>query len=212
MKQPDKKSTSESNELRQQIAKGLLYSHSRANANTTKTLEASSFLYALVELMSEKGLIDVEELDQRKRAVGERLARQFSEAGMGAIFQEPEYDKYSFDGGVEIDCPSLLSICKASCCRLPFALSRQDVREGVVKWELGQPYVIEQGEDGYCNHIDRSSGGCGVYDSRPVPCRAYDCRRDQRIWLDFDQKIPNPEINRPDWPHGLTPEDAASRP
>ena len=37
-------------ELRQQIAEGLLYTHSRLNANTSKTLEATAFLYALVEL------------------------------------------------------------------------------------------------------------------------------------------------------------------
>ena len=37
-------------------------------------------------------------------------------------------------------------LCKASCCRLPFALSRQDVEEGIVRWDLGQPYLIDQRE------------------------------------------------------------------
>jgi hypothetical protein len=81
-----------SSELRQEVVQGLLYAHSRANANTTKTLEAASFLYALIELMSEKGLITIEELDERKRTVGERLAKQFRETGMGAVFQDPEYE------------------------------------------------------------------------------------------------------------------------
>ena len=40
--------------LRRQIADGLLYTHSRLNANQRKTLEAASFLYALVELLSER--------------------------------------------------------------------------------------------------------------------------------------------------------------
>ena len=59
--------------LRQEFAEGLLYTHSRLNANTSKTLESASFLYALVELLDEKGLISIEELDERKRAVGQRL-------------------------------------------------------------------------------------------------------------------------------------------
>lgn len=187
-------------ELRQEVAEGLLYAHRRGNANTTKTLEAASFLYALVELMSEKGLITVEELDERKRVVGQRLAQQFSENGMGVMLQDPEYDKYTFQGGVEIDCENRVHLCKVACCRLPFALSKQDVREGIVRWNLGQPYLIDQGKDGCCTHLDRDTFGCTVYKNRPVPCRAFDCRNDKRIWLDFEGKIANPVVDRPDWP------------
>jgi Fe-S-cluster containining protein len=82
------------------------------------------------------------------------------------------------------------------------------VREGIVRWNLGQPYIIDQGESGYCNHLDRGKLSCSIYQNRPVPCRAFDCRKDRRIWLDFDKKIPNPAINRPDWPRCLTPEKA----
>ena len=195
-------------DLRQEVVEGLLYTHSRLNANTTKTLEAAAFLYALIELLSEKGLISVEELDARKRVVGQRLAQQFSNKGMGVMLQEPEYDKYAFAGGVQIDCENRVHLCKAACCRLPFALSRQDVREGIVRWELGQPYLIDQGEEGYCNHLDRGRCGCTIYDNRPVPCRAFDCRNDRRIWLDFAAKIVNPAVNRPDWPQCLTQDEA----
>ena len=43
-------------DLRSEVAEGSLYIHSRLNANTTKTLEATAFLYALIELLEEKGL------------------------------------------------------------------------------------------------------------------------------------------------------------
>jgi hypothetical protein len=33
-----------------------------------------------------------------------------------------------------------------------------------------------------------------------VPCRAYDCRKEKKIWLDFENGIVNPEIYHPDWP------------
>jgi len=42
--------------LRREVTECLPYTHSRLNANTRKTLEATAFLYALVELLSERGL------------------------------------------------------------------------------------------------------------------------------------------------------------
>lgn len=186
--------------LRQAVVEGLRYTHSRLNANTSKTLEASSFLYALIELLEEKGLLSVAELDQRKRIVGERLVAQYRQSGNGLIVQDPECDKYNFSETVEFDCAERVHLCRAACCRLPFALSRQDVREGVVHWELGQPYLIEQRQDGYCNHLDRCTWGCTIYHQRPVPCLAFDCRQDRQIWLDYENRVINPEINRVDWP------------
>ena len=191
-------------DLRHQIVQGLLYTHSRLNANTSRTLEATSFLYALIELLEEKGLITIAELDERKRVVGQRLVDRLRQSGNGVLLQEPEYEKYTFEQAVEIDCENRIHLCKAACCRLPFALSKQDIHEGVVHWDLGQPYLIEQGEDGYCNHMARDTCHCTIYSHRPVPCRAFDCRKDTRIWLDFDQRIPNPALAQPDWPHCLT--------
>ena len=185
---------------RKQVAEGLLYAHQRANTNTTKTLEAASFTYALIELLDEKGIISLDELDERKRTVGKRLADDFKDNGMGAMLQDPEQDKYSFADGAEIDCGNRLHLCKAACCRLPFALSAQDVREGIVRWNLGRPYLIEQSTDGYCTHLDRGSCHCNIYESRPVPCRGYDCRTDERVWIDFEKRIPNPALEHDEWP------------
>lgn len=198
------------NEIRQAVSEGLLYTHSRANANTTKTLEASSFLYALIELLEEKGLLDFDELDERKQTVAKRLGQKFAQQGMGVILQDPAHDKYAFQGAAEIDCMDRLDLCKAACCRLPFALSKQDIDEGVVRWKLGEPYLIEQGEDGYCNHLDRCGHACTAYEHRPVPCRGFDCRNDKRIWSDFDNRVVNPIVNRGDWLQLVSePEDTA---
>jgi hypothetical protein len=186
--------------LRQELVEGFLYAHSRLAANTASTLEARSFLYALIELLSEQGLVSIDALDERKEAVGERLAEQARQRGDGVMLQDPEHDKYAFDGEVAIDCPSLVHLCQAACCKLTFALSRQDVEEGVVRWDLGRPYLIRQEADGYCCHLDRGSQGCTIHAHRPVPCRAFDCRNDKRIWVDFEQRIPNPNIGKPGWP------------
>ncbi|MFQ5881377.1 MAG: YkgJ family cysteine cluster protein [Candidatus Methylomirabilales bacterium] len=193
---PDKEPANGYEALRQEIVGGLLYNHHRTNANTSKTLEVTSFAYALIELLVEKGLLTVEELDERKRQVAERLAEKFRDNGMGVIRQEPEYDKYTFDGGVKIDCENRIHLCHAACCRLQFALSRQDVEDGVVRWDFARPYLIQQGKDGYCVHLERKTCHCSIYEHRPVPCRAYDCRNDKRIWLDFEKKIVNPDLEK----------------
>jgi Putative zinc- or iron-chelating domain len=196
-------------DLRQEVAEGLLHVHRRLGAGTAKTLESAAFLYALVELLAEKGLIQIDELDERKAAVAARLARQFSDRGLGVMIQDPEYDKYAFEQQVEIDCATRVQHCRAACCRLPFALSRQDLQEGIVRWDLAQPYVIAQRGDGCCGHLDAATLGCTIHAHRPVPCRAFDCRQDRRIWLDFEARIVNPLIERPDWPRCLAgPEEA----
>jgi Fe-S-cluster containining protein len=189
--------------LRQEVAEGLLYTHSRLNANTAKTLEAAAFIYALVELLCEKGIISLEELDQHKRVIGKRLAENFKKKNMGAMLQDPEYDKYTFSENASIDCAQRIYLCRGACCRIPFALSKQDIREGIVHWRLGEPYLIEHGRDGYCAHLEPGNSGCSIYEHRPVPCRAFDCRKDSRIWLDFAKEKINPDVYRPDWPECL---------
>lgn len=94
-------------------------------------------------------------------------------------------DKYqvSSDGGPP--CEELIPICQARCCKLSFPLSTQDLDEGVIRWDLGRPYLIRHDDDGHCTHLDRTTRGCGVYHQRPAVCRRYDCRDDRRIWSDF---------------------------
>jgi Putative zinc- or iron-chelating domain len=190
-------------EVRAETARGLEYAHDRANTNTGKLLEIASFAYSTIELLAEKGIISIEEVDERKQVVAERLAEKFRRAGMGVVRSEPELDKYSFSGSTEIDCENRVHLCKAACCRLDFALSKQDVEEGVVQWEFSRPYMIKRAADGYCTHLDKENGcTCRVYEHRPVPCRGYDCRDDKRIWADFEKRIPSPDLVK------LFPEEA----
>jgi Fe-S-cluster containining protein len=188
--------SSEPASLRNEVAKGLRYAHSRANANTGKILEVASFAYAAIELLAEKGLIGIQEVDERKKEIANRLVKKYTADGMGAAYQDPELDKYTFHQTVEIDCKNRLHLCKAACCRLRFALSRQDVEEGLVQWEFSHPYFIAHSEEGYCRHLDKGKLNCSIHTNRPVPCRAYDCRNDKRIWSDFEQQIVSSELEK----------------
>jgi len=189
------------NKARQDLVRGLLYVHSRLNLNTGEALEALSLVTALVETLVAKGLITPEGLDEAKRAAMQQLAGEFGAKEMGTLLQTAIEDKYDFKDEVTIDCASRVPLCRAACCRLKFALSKQDVREGIIRWEMEKPYLIEQGKDGRCVHLDRGALGCSVWKNRPAPCRAFDCRRDRRIWVDFEMRIPNPDLGRRDWPH-----------
>ncbi|HEX8140079.1 MAG TPA: YkgJ family cysteine cluster protein [Pyrinomonadaceae bacterium] len=182
--------------LRDEVGDGLMYVHSRANANTSKVLEVAAFSYAVIELLMERGIISVEELDERKKEVGQRLVEKFAERGMGVALTDDAQDKYSYQSEVKIDCENRLHLCRGACCRLKFALAVQDLEEGTVKWDLGRPYMIRHDGDGYCHHLDREAKCCQIYEQRPVVCRAYDCSKDKRIWEDFENRVVSPELSK----------------
>jgi Fe-S-cluster containining protein len=108
--------------------------------------------------------------------------------------QDPTVDKYTFHDVVRIDCASRLHLCKAACCRLTFPLSAQDLAEGVVAWDPERPYMNARHADGCCVHLEGSTRRCAIYEQRPLPCRAFDCRNDPRIWVDFEKRISNPHL------------------
>ena len=88
-------------------------------------------------------------------------------------------------------CEELIPICKGRCCQLRFALSTQDLDEGVVRWDYGRPYMIRQrASDRYCVHSDPATKFCTVREVRPGICRTYHCKDDTRIWKDYENRIP----------------------
>lgn len=122
---------------------------------------------------------------------------------MAVAVQEFKISKYEFKVSAEIECKNHIHLCKAACCKLPFAFSKEDLQEGIVKWDFGQPYINARDKNGYCTHLKKSTYQCTVYEHRPIPCRGYDCRKDKRIWLDFESKVVDPRIDAPNWPDCL---------
>lgn len=195
----------------EQVRMGLVYAHDRANANTAEIERAVATIEALVELLVEAGL-EPERIEEARARAAERVRRRFVERGMAVVRQDFDVPKREFSGGVEIDCASRVHLCRAACCRLQVGLSGEDVREGILRWDLDNPYALSKGEDGWCVHMDRGSCRCTVYEARPTPCRGFDCRKDTRIWLDFEARIPNPALREPDWPQRLDEQGDEPRP
>src|SRR5688572_21356384 len=103
--------TSMMHPVRDEVAGGLRYAPFRADANTGKLLEVASFLYAAIDLLRDKGLIDVAELNRRKAEASAHLVENFTERGMGVVYQKPERDKYTFEGATGIDCENRIDLC-----------------------------------------------------------------------------------------------------
>jgi hypothetical protein len=201
-----KKSAAVGDEFAADLLRGLIYTHNRANANTAEVHQAHAIIQAVVDLLVERGVLDEEALEARRQQVAAQLRTIYLHKGMAVALQEFATSKYAFEEGAEIDCENRLHLCHAACCKLPLALSREDVQQGVVRWELDQPYMLAHAATGYCVHMDGNTCGCTIYEHRPIPCRGYDCRKDKRIWLDFENQVVNPQILEPDWPSCLQAE------
>ena len=100
-------------------------------------------------------------------------------------------DKYQVPNS-PVDCEERIPICHGRCCSLTVEMSKQDLEERQLLWDVENPYVLKRERDGRCTHQDRATKFCGVYHNRPADCRSYDCRKDDRIWLDFEKMIPAP--------------------
>ena len=134
------------------------------------------------------------DFERRKAATDEQMIQDTITRWDGVQVLADETDKYEVEGPT-INCAERLHLCKAACCRLTFFLSKQDMKENVVRWDVGNPYQILHRDDGWCTHCDATTKRCQVHDKRPLVCRGYDCREDARIWEDFDKAIPNPKLN-----------------
>ena len=92
-----------------------------------------------------------------------------------------------------VDCGARMHVCHAVCCQLKFPLSSDEVESGLVKWDIGHPYIIRHQSTGWCTHNDTATHRCDIYADRPGTCRRYSCAGDTRIWKDFDGMVLNQE-------------------
>ena len=175
-------------QTRQEMERGLRFTHVMMTVLQDQGNEAVAYVQALTDLLIEKGVIKADEveapLENARKEVEKVLMPRVRLADMG--------DKYAEGQNVEIDCASLIPLCQARCCTFKFFLTKQDLDEGMAKWDYCNPYWIRQASDGYCVHSDAQTRACTIHPQRPHTCRKYDCRNDKRVWLDFEKRIPAP--------------------
>ncbi len=176
-----------------ELSRALLYVHQKLGREILKHEELAAHVYALTESLVASGALVLRDFEKRKEKTRELMMEEVLTKWEGAEILNEHTDKYSVEP-VKINCSERMHLCKAACCRLDFVLSRQDLHESAVKWDVGRPYHIRQREDGWCHHCEKTTKRCRVHEKRPLVCRQYDCRNDARIWEDFENAIPNPAL------------------
>jgi Fe-S-cluster containining protein len=190
--------------LERQVERGSLFTQAAMDRVSVRLQDTEAFLMGLAELLQAKGILsgeDLEEVEGPADPQGNVAAVVAAEESAVAAPTEASADQgrapyvwpsvaLAVEGEespppVEVNCAERMHICHAVCCKLNFALTAKDIDTGKVKWDLGFPFMIRHEEDGYCTHLRRGSGACGVYADRPGVCRRYSCANDQRIWSDF---------------------------
>jgi hypothetical protein len=79
-----------------------------------------------------------------------------------------------------VDCASKISSCRAGCCCYLFALTQEEVKKGLYKYNPDRPYYMAKDEDGLCPYLDRTTFFCTIHDRRPLRCRKYTCEKGPR--------------------------------
>jgi hypothetical protein len=184
------------NEILNELSSGLVYVHTRLDDNTSRSINNAAKIAALTEILAEKGLVEPGDVEERSKRLLLDLMMDYAERRIGVEYLDAKYDNVTPEDEARINCEDRVSLCKAVCCRLPFALTEKEVEKGVIRWNFGRPYLIARGSDGYCAHFDRDIFTCKIHENRPVSCRLFDCRTDARwpVWEDFDAKSVNADL------------------
>ena len=173
--------------LEAQLERGLRFLHVVTDRNQRAIAGQAALIHGLGDGLTRRGAIEPAEVAATRDAYLNATA-----APTIRVRVAPDVDKYSVEP-VILDCAARLPLCKAACCRRQFALSTQDLEEGVLRWNWGDPYVVKMDPDGRCGHAT-DAGACSVWDQRPLRCRGFDCRQDANIWIDFDHRVPHPDL------------------
>jgi len=171
------------------LEQAVLRAEQRHAEHQADLRQLAASLAGMVRLLVDKGVIAPGELDAQVQAA--RVEIEAAERTRArAVKLHVLGDKYAQDNA-DVDCAARFAVCRGACCGMEVPLSVQDLEEGAVRWDLARPYILKREDDGRCTHQDRGTFFCGNYEHRPLPCRAYSCKGDVRIWRDFDRMVGN---------------------
>ena len=177
------------NDIRNKLEQALKFMHTLGMQTKIDLIAITSRVHAIIEELVGSGTLDLRAFEERRELIAGREAERMEKEGHVQVLVDNTPDKYALTDIPIYNCRELIPICKGRCCNLTFALSFQDLEEGKIRWNYGAPYQILRNGDGYCTYSDPDTRKCTIYNERPAICRTYDCRKDERIWKDFKNRI-----------------------
>lgn len=172
---------------RAEVEDGLRGVYAQLTTQSLTNADVQATLRALVDTLVASGTLPPEQFERRRQKELDKTTERLRARPVVRLAIAD--DKYAIKDTPQIDCESIIPICKARCCRMTVPLSSQDLDERVLVWDYAKPYELRRASDGWCVHSDASTRGCTAYHRRPSVCRTYDCRKDRRIWRDFERRI-----------------------
>jgi Fe-S-cluster containining protein len=178
---------------RAEVEEGLCGLYAQLVNQSLTNAEVQSTLRALIDTLVAAGSLPPEQFERRRQKELDKNAERLRTRPVVRLAIAE--DKYAIKDTPDIDCASIIPICKARCCRLTVPLSSQDLDEKLFVWNYAKPYELRRRDDGWCVHSNAETRACTLYAHRPGICRTYDCRKDRRIWRDFERRIlTDPEL------------------
>ncbi len=107
--------------------------------------------------------------EQREKILS--LMQKMMEMGIFAVYGQEQEGLPDAD----VHCEANVQFCKAACCTLQFALTKEEVQKKIYNYNPSRPFFMARGQDGYCPHINRGTLRCTIWSERPLRCRRYDC-------------------------------------
>ncbi len=179
--------------LRVDLDEAMRFVHTMEMQTKAVVRDTTLKVTALIQELLGAGVVDKDQLTQRVMELGPVAAER--DGQLHHVRLGDNVDKYAVAPLPDIPCAELIHLCKARCCTLTVFLSFQDLDERVLHWDYGAPYTLRRGRDGYCVHCQPETRACGAYAQRPTVCRSYDCRKDERIWRDYEKRIPAADVD-----------------
>src|SRR5215831_314080 len=104
-------------QLERQVERGSLFTHTVVSRNADQIYEAQSFLYAVIDILIEKGIVTHDEVLQSVGKVRQEMEEKGETIGPG-IALRIEGEDIKQDDFVAVNCSERLHICKEStaCC------------------------------------------------------------------------------------------------
>lgn len=181
--------------LDHQLRSALTHTHAQNAHRTQETFKNEVDTQTILELLVGKGIVGLNEVQQRRELITRRI-----EAERSAAYDGPTLYARSAEPEPEptiIDCETRHEVCGSACCGLyNVFLTAEDVGNRHLLWDLMLPYRLMRAEDGYCTYLDRTTHKCTNWEQRPYVCRHYSCRSDTNIWQDFDARIGAETVKR----------------